>query len=265
MRFKRLLILVVAVCAVFAGSALVSSEAGFAAGSQGLLPGTSLSTEDCRKVMDYVSGRPEEAREKAFEERSGFFDVPGMDLKDSQAINRLEQELDSAEKYLESKERDWEKAIIRHQYFLEQLTKGDSSFLADSDEKDALAELQGVERDLKAAQERVNKAEINLADAKGKPGVTSTTILACGIRTGNIKMWMIPYYIRFMLEFIVGIAGLLAVGGTVYGGYLYLFAGVAEEGKDKGKKAIMYGITGMIITLVAWAVVNIFISLLTRF
>ncbi len=92
--------------------------------------------------------------------------------------------------------------------------------------------------------------------------ITPNTILACGIRTGDIKLWMVPYYIRFMLEFIIGLAGLIAVAGTVYGGYIYMFGGISEE-KEKGKKAIMYGVIGMIMTLVAWAVVSIFIALLT--
>lgn len=87
-------------------------------------------------------------------------------------------------------------------------------------------------------------------------------ILACGIKTGGIKLWMIPYYIRYILQFIIGIAGLIAVGGIVYGGYLYLFAGISED-KDKGKKAIMYGVAGMVMTLVAWAFVNIVIAVVT--
>lgn len=102
-----------------------------------------------------------------------------------------------------------------------------------------------------------NAAEMEYVD--GGFTFTSNDILACGIRTGDIHLWMIPYYIRYVLEFIIGIAGLVAVGGIVYGGYLYLFAGVSDD-KDKGKKSIMYGVAGMIITLVAWAVVNIFVS-----
>ena len=46
-------------------------------------------------------------------------------------------------------------------------------------------------------------------------------ILGCGIKTGDIKLWMIPYYIRYVLEFIIQISGLVAVGGIMYGGYLY--------------------------------------------
>lgn len=91
---------------------------------------------------------------------------------------------------------------------------------------------------------------------------TESDVLGCGIKTGTIKLWMVPYYIRYILQFIIGISGLVAVGGIVYGGYLYLFAGVSSE-KDQGKKAIQYGLIGMVMTLVAWAFVNIIISLVT--
>lgn len=91
---------------------------------------------------------------------------------------------------------------------------------------------------------------------------TANDIMACGIKTGSIKLWMIPYYIRYVLTFIIGISGLISVGGIVYGGYLYLFAGLSEA-KDQGKKAIKYAVIGLIMTLTAWAVVNIVIALVT--
>lgn len=92
--------------------------------------------------------------------------------------------------------------------------------------------------------------------------VKADDVLACGIKTGSIHMWMVPYYIRYILEFIIGLSGLVSVGGLVVGGYLYLFAGVSQD-KDKGKKAIQYAVTGMVLTLTAWALVNIVIALVT--
>jgi hypothetical protein len=97
---------------------------------------------------------------------------------------------------------------------------------------------------------------------KGPSQEKINNILGCGIKTGNIKLYMIPYYIRAILEFVIGISGLACVGAIVFGGYWYLFAGISED-KEKGKKAILYGLVGMVLTLVAWAVVNILISLLT--
>ncbi len=87
-------------------------------------------------------------------------------------------------------------------------------------------------------------------------------VLGCGIRTGQIRLWMVPFYMRYMLEFIIQISGLACVAATVYGGFLYLFAGVSED-KDKGKKAITYGVIGMVITFLAWGIVNIFIMFVT--
>ncbi|MEK7673349.1 MAG: pilin [Patescibacteria group bacterium] len=91
---------------------------------------------------------------------------------------------------------------------------------------------------------------------------TINHVLACGIKTGSMRLWMVPYYVRYILEFIINISGLIAVGGIVYGGYLYLFAGVTED-KDTGKKAIFYGVIGLVMTLLAWAVVNLVIALVT--
>lgn len=84
-------------------------------------------------------------------------------------------------------------------------------------------------------------------------------VLGCAIKTGDIKFWMVPYYVRYILEFIVQLGALAAVGGIVYGGYLYMFAGISED-KDKGKTAIMYSVAGIVVMAVAWAVVNVFIS-----
>lgn len=91
---------------------------------------------------------------------------------------------------------------------------------------------------------------------------TVIDVLGCGIKTGQIRLWMIPYYIRYILEFVIQIGGLVAVGGIIYGGYLYLFAGVSED-KDKGKKAIMYSVAGIVVSLLAWAFVNILIAVVT--
>lgn len=98
--------------------------------------------------------------------------------------------------------------------------------------------------------------------AAGLAPFTQSDVLGCGIKTGSIRLWMVAYYVRYILEFAIQIAGLVAVGGIVYGGYLYLFTGVSDD-KEKGKKAIMYSVAGMVLTMVAWAAVNIVIGFLT--
>lgn len=89
-----------------------------------------------------------------------------------------------------------------------------------------------------------------------------TDIMGCAIKTGDVKLWMIPYFARYILEFIIGIAGLASVAGIVYGGYLYLFAGLSDD-QQKGKNAIKNSIIALVLSLSAWAIVNIVISLVT--
>lgn len=126
--------------------------------------------------------------------------------------------------------------------------------------------MNAVNNDMDGAKKAISKREDFMVGmdptAPGSEIVGYTTILACAIMTGDVKMWMVPYFIRYVLEFIIGIAGLIAVGAIVYGGYLYLFAGISDD-KDKGKNAIKNGVIGLVLTLVAWAVVNIVIALVT--
>jgi hypothetical protein len=93
--------------------------------------------------------------------------------------------------------------------------------------------------------------------------MSQNDVLACGIRTGNISLWMIPYYIKYIIQFALTIAGLIAVFSLVVGGYFYLFGGMSSD-KDKGKNAIIYGLLGFVVAMLAWALVNVVISALTR-
>jgi len=87
-------------------------------------------------------------------------------------------------------------------------------------------------------------------------------ILGCAVKTGDIKLWMIPYYVRFILEFIIQVSGLIAVGGIVYGGYYYMFGGLIDD-SERGKQAIIYSLVGIALMTAAWGIVNIVLSFLT--
>ncbi len=87
-------------------------------------------------------------------------------------------------------------------------------------------------------------------------------VLGCAIKTGDIKLWMVPFFIRFILELVISLAGILAVGGFIYGGFLYLFAGISDD-KEKGKNAIKNSVIAMVLILTSWAIVNIVIALVS--
>lgn len=154
-------------------------------------------------------------------------------------------------------------------------------FIENDDVKEAAAAkgslLPGTNKSLQECRELMKQINWHAAEAReqfrlqdrfgvfevGGVKTTANDVLACGIKTGDIKLWMVPYYVKFFLEFVLNVAGIIAVAGLVYGGYLYLFAGVTDA-KEQGKKAIMYAIAGYIMTLVAWAFVNIILALLTN-
>lgn len=58
------------------------------------------------------------------------------------------------------------------------------------------------------------------------------------------------------LNFFLGFLGLIAVIMIIYGGVLYVTAAGNQENIDKGKKIIMYAVVGIVIILLAFALVN---------
>ena len=58
------------------------------------------------------------------------------------------------------------------------------------------------------------------------------------------------------LNFFLGFLGLIAVIMVIYGGVLYVTAAGEQDKVDKGKKIIMYSVVGIVIILLAFALVN---------
>ena len=87
-------------------------------------------------------------------------------------------------------------------------------------------------------------------------------IFACAIKTGDISLWMVPYFIRYVMQLLISISGLVAMGAIIAGGYMYLFTGLTED-KESGKQAIKYGFAGIIVVMLAWYAVEVLILVLT--
>lgn len=62
------------------------------------------------------------------------------------------------------------------------------------------------------------------------------------------------------LNFFLGFLGIVAVIMVIYGGVLYVTAAGNQENIDKGKKIIMYAVIGIVIILLAFALVNTLLS-----
>lgn len=86
--------------------------------------------------------------------------------------------------------------------------------------------------------------------------------LSCKIMTGTFNVFDIPFYLKYIADFLLGIVGLISTLFIVIGGYNYIIGGISED-KEKGKNTIKHAIIGMIIALLSWAIVNTVISLVT--
>ncbi|OGJ49348.1 hypothetical protein A2229_02185 [Candidatus Peregrinibacteria bacterium RIFOXYA2_FULL_33_7] len=88
------------------------------------------------------------------------------------------------------------------------------------------------------------------------------SILYCAVQTGKIHAWMVPYFIRYLAEFLIGIAGIICMLFIVIGGYQYMIGGFVEE-KEKGKNTIKYAVIGLALVFLSWAIVNVMLYVFT--
>lgn len=58
-----------------------------------------------------------------------------------------------------------------------------------------------------------------------------------------------------VVKYALGLAGVLALAGIVYGGFLYMTAGDNQDRIQGGKSAVTYSIIGLIIIGLAYAIV----------
>lgn len=130
------------------------------------------------------------------------------------------------------------------------------TLLPQTEEKDCIGTLKDIEEasnfNLKDGTENT---EIGRWFAE-QPSKFKNDILACAIKTGKIHFWMIPYFIVYFIEFMIGIAGLIAILFIVIGGYQLVISGATDQ-KDNAKNTIKHALIGLVLTLVAWVVVNV--------
>jgi len=87
--------------------------------------------------------------------------------------------------------------------------------------------------------------------------------LAQKIQTGKIHYRDIPYFIGYIIKFLLSVGWAVAVVMIIAGGYQYVLSGFGVEEKEKGKKTIILAVTGLAIITFAWLMVDTFIAFLT--
>jgi len=62
--------------------------------------------------------------------------------------------------------------------------------------------------------------------------------------------------VTIIINYFLGILGLVAVGFLIYAGILMVTAGGAEESVTKARKIIMYAVAGIVIILLSYTIVT---------
>ncbi|HSX53089.1 MAG TPA: pilin [Patescibacteria group bacterium] len=105
---------------------------------------------------------------------------------------------------------------------------------------------------------RVHLKLLSLYIAIGLPIVFTHTALAAGDVTS------VESFIRSVITVMASLAGLVATGFIVVGGFSYITSSGNPEHLEKAKRTIMYSGMGLAITIAAFVISNIVTTLATN-
>lgn len=117
----------------------------------------------------------------------------------------------------------------------------------------------GDEESTKSAYEN---AKVDSVGAETATADDRMNLLGCAIRTGRISLAMLPYFVTYFANYLLGIVGILVVLFIVLGGYFYIWGGLTEK-KEKGKQYITHALMGLAVASIAWILVNAVMALFT--
>lgn len=80
------------------------------------------------------------------------------------------------------------------------------------------------------------------------------------LRQGNISMQQIPGIIVAITNNLLKFVGYISLAVVVAGAMIYVFSGVNEEAKSKGKEAIKMALFGAVVSWSGWFLVNFLID-----
>jgi TRAP-type C4-dicarboxylate transport system permease small subunit len=93
----------------------------------------------------------------------------------------------------------------------------------------------------------------------GLPFVLAPPVFAATGDVGSVQS-----FIRSIIQVIAGIAGLVATGFFVVGGFSYITSSGNPEHLEKAKRTLLYSATGLAIVIAAFVISNIVTDLATN-
>jgi TRAP-type C4-dicarboxylate transport system permease small subunit len=100
---------------------------------------------------------------------------------------------------------------------------------------------------------------VTLIVSIGSPFILTQTALAA---TGDISS--VESFIRSIIQVIAGLAGLVATGFFVVGGFSYITSSGNPEHLDKAKRTLLFSSVGLAIVIAAFVLSNIVTTLATN-
>ena len=113
----------------------------------------------------------------------------------------------------------------------------------------------------------INKANEQLAkkpDGKIDSSITDnvSNLLGCAVATGRVSLWMLPYFIQYFCNYLLGMVSLISLLFVVIGGVMYT-VGEAIEKKGAGVTYIKNALIGMATAFLAWSIVSVILAAVT--
>ena len=100
---------------------------------------------------------------------------------------------------------------------------------------------------------------VGLIVALGMPFIFSSPVFAAG---GDVAQ--VESFIKGVIKLIAGLAGLIATGFFVAGGFTYITSSGNPEQLDKAKRTLTWSAIGLAIVVAAFVISNIVTSLATQ-
>lgn len=92
---------------------------------------------------------------------------------------------------------------------------------------------------------------------------TEYSSLAKKFQTGDLQLYDIPEYIKYLSEKLIWFAGLIAVIIVMIGGYQYLKGGFTDS-TSEGKETISNVAIGYVFIVFAWMIIDVIVRILTE-
>jgi len=91
-----------------------------------------------------------------------------------------------------------------------------------------------------------------------------TTLLAPPAFAATADVSQVQNFIRSIIQVLAGLAGLVATGFFVIGGFGYITSSGNPEHLDKAKRTLLWSGTGLAIVIAAFVISNIIVQLATN-